>query len=411
MVSRKRRLLAWPVGLACAALALPAAGVSPVLAAPAGMCALAGAGWPASLCAAHSITAAEEKIIRLDEAKGGKPIPKPYPDGEGNCTIGLGHLILHNGRKGPCTEADFDYWVGQRVTEQALIELFHDDIAAREGWLNPYLGQFGLSLRPCQYDALFDLLFNGGSSWFAARKPLYKALKAKDISAIPGIIASDVPPGLSKIDKQVITARRQRDADRFRTPHCPCKFVEIFGTITAKEFQPDGQTGGFGGDTLTGIIKVDVVSTALPPGGPFEWTSAGSTYQFTDILDQGITLSGCTSTEKGNANGSGTLPYNASAIGYSTAIAAAWIPGQPPRVQFMIGAYQQETVTVMGTGTCPGSSTHTRQVGIVPYCLKDPLGFATGVFNRRNSTVVIKCSGDTNGVTYSIKGTLTVSSS
>jgi GH24 family phage-related lysozyme (muramidase) len=168
-------------------------------------------------CACKGITAAEEKVIAREEARGGKPVLRPYNDSEGYCTIGLGHLIS----KRKCTPADIAKWKG--VTASKLIELFHQDLAKAERDLNKILiSKLHLKLSPCQYNALFDLYFNGGPSWFGPKTRLYKALRARDMSAVPAILASDVPAKANAKTKKGIKARRKRDANQFATRDCPC---------------------------------------------------------------------------------------------------------------------------------------------------------------------------------------------
>jgi GH24 family phage-related lysozyme (muramidase) len=203
-----------------------AADAATTVAARGSTCARLAAGSSLPCGGANSITAGEENQIAREEAPGGKPVLKPYNDSEGHCTIGIGHLI----HKGKCTARDFQDWKG--VTAAQLIALFHKDIAQREDELNVILiARLRLRLNPCQYDALFDLYFNGGPSWFGPRTPLFKALQARDMHAVPAIIASDVPRNASGTTKKVITARRKREAARFATPHCACKHAPVSGTF------------------------------------------------------------------------------------------------------------------------------------------------------------------------------------
>jgi GH24 family phage-related lysozyme (muramidase) len=168
-------------------------------------------------CACKGITAAEENVIAREEAPGGKPVLRPYNDTQGYCTIGIGHLIS----KKKCTSADFAKWKG--VTASELINLFHQDLAGRERQLNKILiTKLRLKLSPCQYNALFDLYYNGGPSWFGPKTRLYKALRAGHLSAVPAILASDVPAKASAKTKKGIKARRERDARQFATRDCPC---------------------------------------------------------------------------------------------------------------------------------------------------------------------------------------------
>ena len=381
-----------------ALLLVPSAGASQVASVPLVTCAGTASG-STPPCPAHSITKAEKKIIALDEAPGGKPIVKPYEDAEGFCTIGLGHLI----HKGSCSAQDFADWKG--ATVQSLLNLFNQDIASREAQLNAILvSRLGLKLDPCQYDALFDLYFNGGASWIGPKSRIYSVLKNKDISAVPAIIASDVPPHLSQQDKAVITARRQQEANRFRTRHCPCKFIEIYGTVQWHEQFSYG-SGWFGGITRAGTFKIDLISVTQPH--PNYWDTAGSTYQISDKTDYGTVGQSCNQTETGSMNASGTLPYGES-IGETNGIAASWAWAySPPWVGFTIVASGIEKLTTTYSGaTCSSSSTRDLRITFAPQC---PGSFG-GRLNEHNNTIPINCSGKdpSAGRTYTLRGTLNV---
>ena len=367
------------------------------------LCGRASARADAPPCVANGITAAAEKIIARQEAPGGKPELKPYNDadrGPTNCTIGIGHLI----HAGKCTADDFQHWKG--ATAESLLRLFHDDIASRERELNQNLiDKLHLMLDPCQYDALFDLYFNGGPSWFKPGTSLYKAFAQGDLKAVPAILAADVPAKLSPDERAVIQSRREQDANRFAASPCPCRFINIYGTVRFYQYIPQGtgQNMHLWADTQTGTFVIDVITKVPPaPGINSKWSAAGSTFQATDEVK-----SGGSCPYSGHASDNGTLPTGPLSPGYADQIVTSWSDFYtPPRVGFIIDASISETITnpcftpppqlAIWEPTCPGNDY--------------ALGYITGKFNRRNSTITIRCSqkGDTNSDTISISGTLSV---
>lgn len=230
---------------------------------------------------ADAVSANEAGRIARDEAPGGDPIVHPYNDQLGFCTIGLGHLI----RKGPCTKAiDQDWrnpqWLQDhfgfdKVDAATMRQLFNRDIAMSEAELNRLLiGELHLDLNPCQYDGLIDLFFNGGPTWFYRETALYKALKAKDFAAVPGIIEKDVPPIKNQNAKKEIEARRKQDADRFRTANCPCRIPPAAGTFSGTY---DPAAHGLPGTlSWTGSVRYAryLRLGGVPDGADYELTTA-----------------------------------------------------------------------------------------------------------------------------------------
>jgi GH24 family phage-related lysozyme (muramidase) len=391
------------------ALALPVAGATAAApaAAVAVTCAVRTVAGSSPCDDVHAITGAEQHVIADLESRigNGEPDIRPYNDKEddqppgevtdpGNCTIGIGHLI----HKGPCTADDYADW--SHVTADTLVKIFAGDIASHEAGLNKdVVDKLGLKLNPCQYDALLDLYFNGGPSWFKPGSRLYQALQAGDLQAVPGILASDVPENLPAGVEKNLTDRRVNDAARFRLHDCPCKYVEIFGTVTYSDNQTVKPNNGVSGSsTDSGSFKLDLISTRLPPST--YWESAGSTfnihYKFLEVQK----TKGCTTTTKGSAQASGPVPYGppGKANGYS-GILASWRERSPAAtVSFIVQTVQKANFTATSKGSlpgCKGTTNWTADLLFRPYCFLNPPpdGYFEGRYDSSNDTITAKCSG------------------
>jgi GH24 family phage-related lysozyme (muramidase) len=296
------------VALAASAAMGPAADAVSALPAGASACARLAADPPAAPClGANSVTKAWEDTMRRMEAEGGKPRLTPYNDNEddipdgtydeqkGNCTIGIGHLIHH----GPCTDADHNAEEWKDETPQKLIDLYNHDVESFEHDLNEILiERLHLTLDPCQYNALLDLYFNGGPSWFEHKNGkltnLTKKLAAGDMQAAADTLQDDVAPGLTPAQHENIANRRKTDADEFRSEHCPCKYPPVSGSISGTVSFPASGYGFLSGNvTWSGRVDYSKQVENVPAYAEYDATSGTIGWAFTPT---GTLPSGCSWT-------------------------------------------------------------------------------------------------------------------
>lgn len=222
---RSRRVPPTPVALAGFVLLLLAAAVwgGPTAAAESSCARALAAGAPASPspCEATKVDKAGREQIAREEAPGGKPVKKPYNDSRGYCTIGIGHLL----HKSKCTKADRSHW--SKVTGAQLEKLFRQDLKRFEDELDKLVKKLKIKLTQCQYNALVDLLYNGGPSWFVSPKSrMHKALAKEDFGAIPKLIEEAIPKKADAKTKRALSKRRHREASEFKQKNC-CPDYEL----------------------------------------------------------------------------------------------------------------------------------------------------------------------------------------
>jgi len=124
------------------------------------------------------ISPPEQALIKNYEGvagSGGKPVPKPYKDATGNCTVGWGHK-LHNG---PCTASEraTTYNMAQ------IVQFWTQDIAKAESRIKSAVPT--LPLLQQEFDALGDFAFNLGAICGTGFETLCADLKAENYSAVP----------------------------------------------------------------------------------------------------------------------------------------------------------------------------------------------------------------------------------
>jgi GH24 family phage-related lysozyme (muramidase) len=295
--------------------------------------------WVAS-CDATRVDEDGMKQIEREECPGGRlsgTCARPYNDSRKYCTIGVGHLL----HKSACTKADRKAW--SKVTSGQLEALFRSDLGSFERQINALKRKLRIKLNQCQYDALADLLFNGGPSWFISPKSrIYKALKNGNFSAIPGLIEQAVPAKADAKTKRALRQRRAREAAEFQKQDC-CVPKHWIGTLT--ETYAPAQASSSQDDiqwSLTGHLTytLDSASATLwhyAVGGSVDVHVSGHNYE-------GCPVSGVTPSTV--SAGSPTEPRSYLDIDQQN-------PADP---RYSIADTTGATVTITFGGDCAGST-------------------------------------------------------
>jgi peptidase M23-like protein len=195
---------------------------------------------------------------------------------------------------------------------------------------------------------------------------------------------------------------------------------KMTGTITFKQFIPygvqdQGQSLNYGGDTQSGTIDVDMMAVQQKDEyGTAEWVSVDSRYNVTDKVSEGWDGPGCTSTVTASGTASGELTSDPS---LTRNIGVAWGDSKVENeVDLGVQVAKDEVFTFKDTGggpNCPVGDVSTTEgpVYIIPTCADwaGPGGGGFyGLLDMKTDTIRVDCSGDDNGQTYSVKGTLHV---
>lgn len=124
-----------------------------------------------------------------------------YPDSQGHCTIGIGHLV----HRGKCNGSEPENFK-KGLTEEEVTDLFRTDLENYEAAVS---GSVTSRLNQYYFDALVSFTFNVGIGAFKGSGVL-KQLNAKNYSKVPDELMKWLKP-------PEIKGRRSDEANLFRT--------------------------------------------------------------------------------------------------------------------------------------------------------------------------------------------------